>query len=81
MTTEQAIYELKDLRRVAANALGEIPEKALSLAIDALGKAKPQGIKDGHYCGNCECGKLVFCNENFCSKCGQALDWGDYYDG
>ena len=50
---------------------------ALSKAQAALEKQKPKKIKDGTHCGYHNCGKLVFSNENFCSRCGQALDWGD----
>lgn len=66
----------EDVKRIRANPTAENCENAeLSEMIDkAIDKQIDKKIR-GLYAGICECGRYVYANMNYCSGCGQKLDW------
>lgn len=84
MTSERAVYILRDILR-ASWVFGE-PElqEAFDLAISTLRKQIPKKpIDDGAF-GKCPCCWMKFNSEllneyniKYCPNCGQAIDWSD----
>ena len=79
MTHEEAI---KQLNSVAIYHFDKCTTNAIDLAIDALGKQIPKKpIEKFAFSDDIEAGLCPLCNEgvneemNFCSYCGQAIDW------
>lgn len=84
MTNEEALVWCDDFRDNIIRA-GAVKEKytlalrALRTAMTALAKQIPQKV-DGMACPNCE--RPFFLKfgekrgEDYCDRCGQALDWG-----
>ena len=33
--------------------------------------------RNNRYCGNCDVNRLIKGNDNYCSVCGQKIDWSD----
>ena len=52
---------------------------ALAMAQKALEKQTPEKPRDriAGYGGYCQCGNTVELTQEYCSKCGQRLDWSD----
>ena len=79
MTYEEAI---KQLNSVAIYHFDKCTTNAIDLAIDALDKQIPKKpIEKFAFSDDIEAGLCPLCNEgvneemNFCSYCGQALEW------
>lgn len=79
MTHEEAI---KQLNSVAIYHFDKCTTNAIDLAIDALDKQIPKKpIEKFAFSDDIEAGLCPLCNEgvneemNFCSYCGQALEW------
>lgn len=87
LTHEEAIKNINALNAVCGQKdLYDVEfESALALAIDALEKQTPkkpiekfQVPYDSLECGLCHsCNEGVNSDMDFCSVCGQAIDWGD----
>ena len=84
MTVKEAIKQLTD---VTIYHQGQCTREALDMAIDALEKQipkKPLHEHKNYYCPICkENGWMLWDDaipndmDNFCGKCGQAIDWSD----
>ena len=86
MTIEKAIEQLEDLIKKAESQIPIDDKTALEMAIQALEKQVPKKVlnlmlnADGKttkvFKGICPCCQCIVMNE-YCSRCGQALDWSD----
>ena len=67
----------EDVKRIRENPTAEDVDKAeLAAMIDkAVEKQIARKPRDGIYVGFCECGKIVFADQNYCPDCGQKCDW------
>ena len=81
MTYEEAI---KQLNSIAIYHFDKYTADAINMAIDALEKQIPKKpIEKFAFSDDIGAGLCPFCNEgvneemNFCSYCGQAIDWSD----
>lgn len=82
MTYEEAI---KQLSNVTIYHQGKCTREAIDMAVEALKKQMPkmpiekfQVPYDPLECGLCHsCNEGVNSDMDFCSVCGQALDWGE----
>lgn len=85
MTPEEVIKELKYQEKMRSKGIDyRVNNLVIYEAISALEKQirkKPKILKvheiSGYKYGDCECGKHITDDHNFCSNCGQALDWGE----
>ena len=60
---------MTNFEKVVLNALEkQIPKKPNVLKVHDISKYKY---------GYCECGESICDVDNYCAKCGQALDWSD----
>lgn len=66
MTPQEAIEKLKDTKGYV---------DAIQMGIEALEKQVP--IKCKMFKALCTCGKTVYPHMNYCTECGQKLEWGD----
>ena len=83
MTEIEAIKQLKMQRTFTYGS----DAKVLNMAINALEKQIPKKPKMRHiekydryndgWCSCCEAYVIEESNKNFCSECGQKLDWSD----
>ena len=83
MTNQEAIETIKvAISEVEWNYPMEYAV-AFEKAIEALEKQIPKkiyrdndnGVYEKEFCPSCN--KRLFSDEKYCSRCGQALDWGD----
>lgn len=82
MTREEAIKLLDMLHGMIEDNLGSDYDTAFKMAIEALGEPIPKKIKNKTKRPNAIYGNCPICNrtllkENYCPRCGQALDWSD----
>lgn len=86
MTYEEAIRNINALNAVCGQKdfYDTEFEAALELAIEALEKQNPkmpvhiESFGTCMFMGDCPvCGEPVASYEEYCDKCGQALDWSD----
>ena len=86
MTNEKAIEIIKTV--IGEDALDQHIDcdAAFEIVIEALKKRIPTKVTNittiqnpfggiNSFAGKCVCGELVSGYSNYCSKCGQALDW------
>lgn len=74
MNYDEAIKILNNI--FADGKTDEMTARAIFLGICALKKQCPVPMQNT--IGWCECGKLVCAaTDNYCSGCGQKLDWGN----
>lgn len=85
MTPQKAVKELKRQVECWKNGTSfaySLPP--LKVAISALEKQIPKKPKilKVHYISNykygeCQCGEHIMDDDNYCSNCGQKIDWGE----
>ena len=81
MTIKEAIRELEwaKNRLMQCSHMDNNRMKAFNMAIQALEKQVPKKVDEDYCCPICHvCGiDDVGCTANYCSECGQKLDWSE----
>ncbi len=79
MTVEEAVMILAERKNVL-EYVTDNDDEAFDMGINALSKESPMPMKMGidngrprKCCGNCEC--FVLPISEYCSRCGQKIDW------
>ena len=87
MTTEEAIYILKNSAFLSTVSEYQEIEEAIGIAIEALEKQIPMPTRITTSTKRCgRCGRQlsgignIHHGRNYCTKCGQAIDWMIAYD-